>query len=88
MALVGSIGAVDLELLFHANLNAWSSAELTVCLPIRAPLAHVPYYLLVIGLGMIAGSLVGGWFADRFPRASILLRAPGSAARRSRLDIN
>ncbi|HEX4741617.1 MAG TPA: MFS transporter [Caulobacteraceae bacterium] len=36
------------------------------------PLASVPLFLSVIGLGMIAGSLVGGWFADRARMASIL----------------
>jgi DHA1 family inner membrane transport protein len=37
-----------------------------------APLASVPLFLSVIGLGMVAGSLVGGWLADRALMASIL----------------
>jgi DHA1 family inner membrane transport protein len=35
-------------------------------------LSTVPLFLSVIGLGMIAGSLVGGWLADRALMASIL----------------
>lgn len=35
-------------------------------------LAGVPLFLSVIGLGMIAGSLIGGWFADRALMASVL----------------
>ncbi|HEY1927810.1 MAG TPA: MFS transporter [Caulobacteraceae bacterium] len=37
------------------------------------PLAGVPLFLSVIGLGMVAGSLVGGWLADRALMASILI---------------
>jgi DHA1 family inner membrane transport protein len=37
------------------------------------PLASVPLFLSVIGLGMVAGSLVGGWLADRALMASILI---------------
>lgn len=35
-------------------------------------LSTVPLFLSVIGLGMIAGSLIGGWLADRALMASIL----------------
>ena len=35
-------------------------------------LSTVPLFLSVIGLGMITGSLVGGWLADRVLMASIL----------------
>ncbi|HSZ53029.1 MAG TPA: MFS transporter [Caulobacteraceae bacterium] len=37
------------------------------------PLASVPLFLSVIGLGMVAGSLVGGWLADRALMASVLI---------------
>lgn len=36
------------------------------------PLSQVPLYLSLMGIGMIAGSLVGGWFADRALLGSIL----------------
>lgn len=35
------------------------------------PLSQVPLFLSLMGMGMIAGSLVGGWFADRALMASI-----------------
>ncbi len=38
----------------------------------HVPLTQVPLYLSLLGVGMIAGSLVGGWCADRALMASIL----------------
>ena len=44
------------------------------------PLAQVPFYLALLGVGMIAGSLVGGWFADRALMLSIFVLLVWSGA--------
>ena len=62
-----AIGAVG----FGGLFAVYSYITPTLTQVAHVPLAEVPLYLSLTGVGMIAGSLAGGWFADRSIMATI-----------------
>lgn len=57
---------------FGGMFAVYSYITPTLTLVAHVPLSQVPLYLSLMGMGMIAGSLVGGWCADRDLVGSIL----------------
>jgi DHA1 family inner membrane transport protein len=65
---------------FGGLFAVYSYITPTLTLVAHVPLAQVPFYLALLGVGMIAGSLVGGWFADRALMLSIFVLLVWSGA--------